>query len=59
MALIKWSELREEEFEDAVVFPAFEFGDVSGLVEWRAVSTSIPCCAYNFLKEAKDAFYGG
>ena len=35
MALIKWSALREEEFEDAVVFPAFEFGAVSGLVEWR------------------------
>ena len=79
MALIKWAELREEEFEDAVkksdglclipvgcfemhgqhlpvrtdvyeaeaitnaaaeletavVFPAFEFGAVSGLVEWR------------------------
>lgn len=56
MALIKWSELREEEFEDAVVFPAFEFGDVSGLVEWRGGVNIDPVLRLQLLKGSQGRF---
>ena len=56
MAVIKWSELREEEFEDAVVFPAFEFGDVSGLVEWRGGVNLDPVLRLQLLKGSQGRF---
>lgn len=56
MALIKCSELREEEFEDAVVFPAFEFGDVSGLVEWRGGVNIDPVLRLQLLKGSQGRF---